>query len=173
MIFFYDLERLLGNQPSKLTALKLLITNTNIQCVFLYRLQDCLYKKRVFFLPKIIFFLNNIITGAEIALGADIGKGLIIRHSNGIVIGHKTKIGSHCTLLHQVTCGEKFGDGKDEKHEYPIIGNNVVVSAGAKIIGGIIIGDNVVIGANAVVTKNIPSDSTAVGIPAYILKTNG
>ncbi|WP_427126724.1 serine O-acetyltransferase EpsC [Priestia megaterium] len=165
-MFIKDLERLYGKRPGKLKILKLLVSNTNIQCIALLRLQNCLFNKKVPFIPTLIKNLNLFLTGADIGIGVEIGKGLIIRHSNGIVVGRGAVIGDNCTLLQQVTIGEKYGDGSDPTHRYPSIGNNVTLSAGAKIIGPIILGDNVVVGANAVVIKDVPNNSVAVGIPA-------
>ena len=92
--------------------------------------------------------LNIWLTGADFCLGCVIGKGLIIRHSNGIVVGGLSVIGENCTLLQQVTLGERDGDGSDHNHSNPIVGNGVTISAGAKLIGGIVVGDNAIIGAN-------------------------
>ncbi|MGJ7035743.1 serine O-acetyltransferase EpsC [Anoxybacillus eryuanensis] len=172
-IFLLDIERLIGTRPNFFRVLKLLIMEVSIQSIFLYRLQDFFTDKKIYFLAKLIRNINIYFTGAEFCIGAKIGPGLIIRHPNGIVIGSGTVIGNNCTILQQVTLGEKYGDGRDLHHRYPKIGDNVVISAGAKIIGGVHVGNNVTIGANAVVTKDVPSNSVAVGIPARIINQEG
>jgi len=103
----------------------------------------------------------------DFKIKTQIGKGLHIPHPLGIVVNGKAKIGDYCTIMQQVTIGNKLNDNK-----IPKIGNNVFIGAGAKIIGDIIIEDNVIIGANAVVTKNIPKNSIVVGIPAKIIGKN-
>ncbi|KSU82073.1 serine O-acetyltransferase [Fictibacillus enclensis] len=170
-MLYYDLERFLGYRPGFLIFLKLLLTNPNILCIAMVRWQNYLYHNNVPMIPTLLKALNIWLNGADIGIGANIGKGLIIRHCNGIVIGNGAVLGQNCTILHQVTLGERYGDGSDQSlQKYPIIGNNVTISAGAKVIGGITIGDNVVIGANAVVISDVPRDCIAVGIPALIRK---
>ena len=169
-IFKLDVQRLIGTEPTFFKILKLVIMEVAVQSVLLYRIQDFFTNKKIYFLAKLIRNLNLYLTGAEFCIGAKIGPGLIIRHPNGIVVGSGTVIGENCTILQQVTLGEKYGDGRDIYHKYPKIGNNVVISAGAKIIGGVHVGDNVTIGANAVVTKDIPNNSVAIGVPAKVIE---
>jgi serine O-acetyltransferase len=165
-----DLFRMYGEKINSIRFIKMLFTHSNLQCLVIFRLQEKLYEKKVPLIPSFLKYLNQFFTGAEIGIPVKIGKGLIIRHTNGIVLGNGAIIGENCTLLHQVTLGEKYGDGSDENHSYPVIGDNVVVSCGAKVLGGITIGNNVVIGANAVVLKDVGSDSVAVGVPAKNIK---
>ncbi|CAH2464461.1 serine O-acetyltransferase EpsC [Bacillus cereus] len=164
--FSMDLESFIGRSPRFFEVIKLLLINHSVQCTFFFRMQSFLYKKKVPMLPNFIKWLNIFITGADIGISAEIGEGLNIRHTNGIVIGNGVVIGKNCTILHQVTLGERYGDGRDPLHAYPIVGDNVVISTGVKIIGGISIGDNVMIGANAVVVKDVPANNIAIGIPA-------
>lgn len=109
-------------------------------------------------------------TGIEIHPGATIGKGLFIDHGVGVVIGETTIIGDNCTLYQGVTLG---GTGKEHGKRHPTLGNNVMVGAGAKVLGPITIGDNARIAAGAVVLDDIPADSTAVGVPAKVVKIAG
>lgn len=109
-------------------------------------------------------------TGIEIHPGATIGEGLFIDHGVGVVIGETTIIGNNCTLYQGVTLG---GTGKEHGKRHPTLGNNVMVGAGAKILGPITIGDNARIAAGAVVLNDIPADSTAVGVPARVVKIAG
>ena len=108
-------------------------------------------------------------TGIEIHPGAQIGKGLFIDHGNGVVIGETSEIGDNVTIYHQVTLGAAHNI-KGKRH--PTIGNNVMIGAGAKVLGSIIIGDNVKIGANSVVLHDVPSNATIVGIPGKIKKAH-
>lgn len=105
----------------------------------------------------------SVITGAEIPLNAKIGGGLLLPHPNGVVIHHNAVVGPNCLIFQQVTIGSRGGDG------VPIIGGHVDIGAGAKILGPVRIGNHVLIGANAVVTKDIPDNGVAVGIPAVVL----
>lgn len=111
--------------------------------------------------------LTEIMTGISIPAEADIGKGLRIHHFGGIIFHPHVKMGEHCTIYHGVTFGDKGGYG-----EPPTVGNNVLVGAGAKILGDIHIGDNVIIGANAVVLKAVPNDVIVGGVPAKIIGDN-
>ena len=109
-------------------------------------------------------------TGIEIHPGATIGKGLFIDHGMGVVIGETTEIGNNCTLYQGVTLG---GTGKDTGKRHPTLGNNVLVGCGARVLGPFKVGDNARIAAGAVVLNEIPADSTAVGVPAQVVKMNG
>ena len=109
-------------------------------------------------------------TGIEIHPGAQIGKGLFIDHGHGVVIGETTIIGDNCTLYQGVTLG---GTGKDTGKRHPTIGNNVLIGAGSKVLGPITVGDNTNIAAGAVVLDKIPENSTAVGVPARVVRRNG
>ena len=114
--------------------------------------------------------MNRFFTGVEIHPGAQIGKGLFIDHGSGVVIGETTIIGDNCTIYQGATLG---GTGKDVGKRHPTLGNNVMVGAGAKILGPFKVGDNSKIASNAVVLEEIPPDSTAVGVPARVVKRNG
>ena len=109
-------------------------------------------------------------TGIEIHPGATIGKGLMIDHGMGVVIGETAEIGDNCTIYQGVTLG---GTGKEVGKRHPTIGNNVLIGAGAKVLGPLTIGDNTKIAANAVVLENISGNSTAVGIPAKVVRREG
>ena len=119
------------------------------------------YNKKLYFLARFISQFSRHITGIEIHPGAKIGNRLFIDHGMGIVIGETTSIGDNCTIYHGVTLG---GTGKDKIKRHPDIGNNVMIGAGAKVLGPIKIGDNVKIGANSVVLKDVPDNVTVVGI---------
>ena len=119
------------------------------------------------FIARLISQVARLFTGIEIHPGAKIGKMLFIDHGMGIVIGETATIGDNCTIYHNVTLG---GTGKDKNKRHPDIGNNVIIGCGAKVLGPIKIGDNVKIGANAVVLKDVPENSTIVGVPGKIIE---
>ncbi|MBP7056158.1 MAG: serine acetyltransferase, partial [Candidatus Omnitrophica bacterium] len=135
-----------------------------------YRITHILWKNRIPLLPRWISQFGKFITGIEIHPGAEIGKELSIDHGMGVVIGETTIIGDGVTLYQGVTLG---GTGKEKGKRHPTIGNNVVVGTGAKVLGNITIGDNSYVGANAVVIKDVPPNSTVVGVPGRITKQDG
>lgn len=162
----YDIKNAMNNDPAARNALEVFLLYPFIHAVIHYRIANVLYKKKFFFLARLISQTSRFFTGIEIHPGATIGKGLFIDHGMGVVIGETAEIGDNVTLYHGVTLG---GTGKDKGKRHPTIGNNVTIGAGAKVLGPITIGDRVKIGANSVVLKNIPADSTAVGIPAKVI----
>ena len=134
-----------------------------------YRLAHKLYEKNHFFLARWISQKGARKTGIEIHPGAQIGKGFFIDHGNGVIIGETAIIGDNVTLYQGVTLG---GTGKEHGKRHPTIGNNVMISTGAKILGSFTIGDNSKIGAGSVVLKEVPPDSTVVGVPGRVVKRN-
>lgn len=129
-----------------------------------YRLSRFFYKKKFYFVARYISERTKRKTGIEIHPGAKIGNNLFIDHGMGVVIGETSEIGDDVTIFHGVTLG---GTGKEKGKRHPTIGNNVMIGAGAKVLGNIKIGNNCKIGANAVVVKSISDDKTIVGIPGY------
>ncbi|MEG0086368.1 MAG: serine O-acetyltransferase EpsC [Niameybacter sp.] len=129
-----------------------------------------LYKREWYFLARLISQLARGLTGIEIHPGAIIGKRLFIDHGMGVVIGETCEIGDNVTIYHGVTLG---GTGKDHGKRHPTIGNNVMISTGAKVLGPFKVGDNSRIAANAVVLQEIPEDCTVVGIPGRIVRVAG
>lgn len=123
-------------------------------------------------LARLASLLNFLLFGIEMAVGCEVGPGLCFAHTYGIVIGAR-KIGKNALIYHEVTIGAKEMDVRYTPEKRPLIGDNVVIGAGAKVLGGISVGDGAVIGANAVVTGDIPADSVAGGIPARIIKKRG
>ena len=128
------------------------------------------YGKNSFFIARVISQIGRGLTGIEIHPGAKIGKGLFIDHGMGVVIGETCEIGDNVTIYHGVTLG---GTGKDHGKRHPTIGNNVLISTGAKVLGPFKVGDNSRIAANAVVLQEIPEGSTVVGIPGKVVKVQG
>ena len=121
-------------------------------------------------LPRAISQTARMLTGIEIHPGARIGGGLLIDHGTGVVIGETAIVGNNVTLYQGVTLG---GTGKETGKRHPTLGNNIVVGAGAKILGNIVIGDNSYVGANAVVLQSVPANATVVGVPGYVTKQDG
>jgi len=148
--------------PSIHTKFEAILT-PGFRAIVLYKISHFFYKKRKYFLARFICEFAKRRTGIEIHPGAKIGKRLFIDHGTGVVIGETTVILDDVTIFHGVTLG---GTGKDKGKRHPTIMNNVMIGAGAKILGNIIIGNNTKIGANSVVLKDILPNSTVVGIPA-------
>ena len=134
-----------------------------------YRLAHRLYQKGHYFWARWISQRAVRKTGIEIHPGAQIGKGFFIDHGNGVIIGETAIIGDNVTLYQGVTLG---GTGKEQGKRHPTIGNNVMISAGAKILGSFTIGDNSKIGAGSVVLEEVPPNSTVVGVPGHVVKRN-
>ena len=132
-----------------------------------YRIAHRLYEKKHYFLARYISQRGVRKTGIEIHPGAKIGKGFFIDHGNGVIIGETTIIGDNVTLYQGVTLG---GTGKEHGKRHPTIGNNVMISAGAKVLGSFTIGDNSKIGAGSVVLSEVPPNSTVVGVPGRVVK---
>lgn len=134
-----------------------------------YRRAHRLYEKGHYFWARWISQRAARKSGIEIHPGAQIGKGLFIDHGSGVIIGETTIIGDNCTLYQGVTLG---GTGKEQGKRHPTLGNNVMVSAGAKVLGSFKVGDNSKIGAGAVVIKEVPDNATVVGVPGRVVKHN-
>ncbi len=138
--------------------------------ILFHRLGHFFYKHKWFFIARLISQISRGLTGIEIHPGAKIGKGLFIDHGMGVVIGETCEIGDNVTIYHGVTLG---GTGKDHGKRHPTIGNNVMISTGAKVLGPFKVGDNSRIAANAVVLQEVPEDSTVVGIPGKVVRIQG
>ncbi len=152
-------------------ALEVIFTYAGFHAILMHRFAHFLHSKiHIPFLPRVISQFSRFMTGIEIHPGARIGEGLFIDHGMGVVIGETTIIGDGCVLFQGVTLG---GTGKETGKRHPTLGNNVMVSAGAKVLGNILIGDNVKIGAQSVVLKDVPHDSTVVGVPGRIVIHKG
>lgn len=159
----YDLQKVMDNDPAARSKIEVLLLYPCIHALIAYRCSHFFYKHKRFFIARLISQVSRFFTGIEIHPGATIGKGLVIDHGMGVVIGETAEIGDNVLLYHGVTLG---GTGKDKGKRHPTIGNNVIIGCGAKVLGPITVGDNAKIGANAVVVKPVPSFATAVGIPA-------
>ena len=170
-IFFRDLVRAaLERDPAAAGSLTVILTYAGVQAMGHHRVAHVLHKYHFRFLSRAISQLGRWFTGIEIHPGAKIGKGIFIDHGMGVVIGETTVIGNNVTLFQGVTLG---GTGKEKGKRHPTLGDNVVVGAGAKILGNIHIGDNVSVGANAVVLSDVPPNATVVGVPGRVARREG
>ena len=153
--------------PAARNMVEVLLTYTGLHAVVYYRIAHVLHRAGVPVLPRLISTIARGLTGTEIHPGATIGRGLFIDHGMGVVIGETAVLGENVTLFQGVTLG---GTGKERGKRHPTLGRNVVVGAGAKVLGSITIGENSIIGANAVVIRDVPPHSTVVGVPGRIAK---
>ena len=165
-----DLRAVFDRDPAATSKLEVVLTYAGFHALLAYRISHWLKLHDVPILPRVISQLARWVTGVEIHPAAQIGTGFFIDHGMGVVIGETAEIGDYVTLFQGVTLG---GTGKERGKRHPTLGNHVVVGAGAKILGGITIGDNVKIGANSVVLRNVPANSTVIGVPARVIKTQG
>jgi serine O-acetyltransferase len=149
--------------PAAKNALEVALCYAGLHAVLLHRVAHPLYKRRLFVTARLISQFSRFLTGIEIHPGAIIGKRLFIDHGMGVVIGETAEVGDDVLLYQGVTLG---GTGNETGKRHPTVGNNVVIGAGAKILGNITLGNNVRVGASSVVIHSVPADSTVVGIPA-------
>lgn len=157
-----DIKIVFERDPAVKSALEVILCYPGFHAIILHRIAHALYKKKVFLLARFISQVNRFFTQIEIHPGATIGEGLFIDHGAGIVIGETAELGNNITLYQGVTLG---GTGKEKGKRHPTIGNNVIISAGAKVLGSFTVGDNVRIGAGSVVLKEVPPNCTVVGVP--------
>ncbi|MBQ4091155.1 MAG: serine O-acetyltransferase [Clostridia bacterium] len=165
-----DIAAIRSRDPAAKSDLEVLLLYSGLHAVLAYRVAHRLYVNDHTLSARAISQAARFLTGIEIHPGATIGKGLVIDHGSGVVIGETCEIGDNCTLYQGVTLG---GTGKDAGKRHPTLCDNVLVGAGAKVLGPIVIQSNSKIAANAVVLKDIPGDSTAVGIPARVARHEG
>ncbi len=165
-----DIAAVRERDPAARNDLEVLMLYSGVHAILAYRVAHKLYLGKKYFPARAVSQFAKFITGIEIHPGATIGKGLVIDHGSGVVIGETAEIGDNCTLYQGVTLG---GTGKDTGKRHPTLGNNVMVGAGAKVLGPFRIGDNSKIAAGAVVLSEIPANSTAVGIPARVVRRDG
>ena len=163
---YEDAKNIKEMDPATKSILEVIFLYPGFHAILFHRLAHALYKLGLRFIPRLVSQISRFITGIEIHPGAKIGDRLFIDHGMGIVIGETAEIGNDCTIYHNVTLG---GTGKDINKRHPTIGNNVMIGAGAKVLGPIIIADNVKIGAGAVVLKEcLENGVTLVGMPSKI-----
>ena len=170
VIFKNEIKAIFASDPAASNLCEVLLTYSGLHAMVFYRAAHALGSAGIPFFPRWISQVGKFFTGIEIHPGATIGRELFIDHGMGVVIGETAIIGNNVTLYQGVTLG---GTGKEKGKRHPTVGNNVVIGTGAKVLGNITIGDNSYIGANAVVIKDVPPNSTVVGVPGRITKQDG
>lgn len=166
----YDIRAIRERDPAARSSFEVFLLYPGLHAVINHRIAHWFYRKKHFLIARIISQWSRFWTQIEIHPGAQIGKGLFIDHGAGVVIGETTIIGDDCTIYQGATLG---GTGKEKGKRHPTLGNDVMVGSGAKILGPFKVGDHVKIASNAVVLDEVPPNSTAVGVPARIVKKNG
>lgn len=165
-----DIRAVRERDPSAKSDLEALLLSPGVHAIWAHRLSHKLYEKKCYTTARALSQAARFVTGIEIHPGAVLGHGVFIDHGGAVVIGETAEIGDDCTLYQCVTLG---GTGKERGKRHPTLGRGVMVGAGAKILGGFEVGDGAKIAAGAVVLAPVPPHSTAVGIPARTVKTNG
>lgn len=165
-----DIGVVFERDPAARSMWEVLLCYPGLHAIWLHRISHFLYRHNFILLPRMISNLGRFLTGIEIHPGATIGRGLFIDHGTGIVIGETAEVGDNVTLYQGVTLG---GTGKEKGKRHPTIGDNVVVASGAKVLGSFSVGENSKIGAGSVVLKEVPPNSTVVGIPGQVVWHNG
>lgn len=166
----YDVAAIRDRDPAATSDAEVMLLYSGFHAVTLHRAAHALHKKGHKLSARAISQFSKFLTGIEIHPGAKIGKGLVIDHGSGVVIGETAEIGDNCTLYQGVTLG---GTGKDTGKRHPTLGNNVMVGSGAKVLGPFKVGDGAKIASNAVVLEEVPEKATAVGVPARVVRIAG
>jgi serine O-acetyltransferase len=164
-----DIRAAQSRDPAAVSALEVILAYPGFHARQLHRLAHSLYRRGLRVPARVVSHLSRSLTGIEIHPGAKIGEGFFIDHGMGVVIGETAEIGDNCHLYQGVTLG---GTSTKRTKRHPTLGNNVVVGAGAKLIGAINVGNNVRIGAGSVVVTNVPDNATVVGVPGHVVAYN-
>jgi len=165
-----DIRTVFERDPAAKSVIEVLFCYPGLHAIWIHRIAHWLYRRRLYFLARLLSHLGRFLTGIEIHPGAAIGRRVFIDHGMGTVIGETTEIGDDVTIYQGVTLG---GTGKDKGKRHPTICNNVVIAAGAKVLGAITVGENSRVGAGAVVVKPVPPNCTVVGVPGRIVVREG
>jgi serine O-acetyltransferase len=171
---YYDFLSAYRRDPAlrgRLFAIPELLTYAGLWAVAIHRAAHFIRALGIPFFPRLISQISRFLTGVEIHPGAQIGKGFFIDHGSGVVIGETSEIGENVLIYHQVTLGNANLNSSGKRH--PTVGSNVVIGAGAKLVGPVVIGEYSVIGAGTVITKDIPTHSVVVGNPGKVIKRFG
>ncbi|WP_059174167.1 serine O-acetyltransferase [Bacillus sp. FJAT-27445] len=165
-----DIDVVFEQDPAARSTFEVVLTYSGLHAIWAHRIAHALFKRKFFFLARLISQISRFFTGIEIHPGAIIGRRFFIDHGMGVVIGETCEIGNNVTVYQGVTLG---GTGKEKGKRHPTILNNALIAAGAKVLGSITIGEHAKIGAGSVVLKDVPAHSTVVGIPGKIVIQNG
>ncbi|MDQ0430791.1 MULTISPECIES: serine O-acetyltransferase EpsC [Caryophanaceae] len=165
-----DVDVIFEQDPAARSYMEVILTYSGLHAIWAHRLAHFFFKNKLFFIARVISQISRFFTGIEIHPGAVIGRRFFIDHGMGVVIGETCEIGDNVTLYQGVTLG---GTGKERGKRHPTLEDNVLVATGAKVLGSIVIGANSKVGAGSVVLKNVPMNSTVVGIPGKVVIQNG
>jgi serine O-acetyltransferase len=165
-----DIEVIFEQDPAARSYLEVILTYSGLHSIWSHRVAHWFYKKKLFFIARVISQVSRFFTGIEIHPGATIGKRFFIDHGMGIVIGETCEIGDNVTVYQGVTLG---GTGKEKGKRHPTVKDNALIATGAKVLGSITIGENSKIGAGAVVLSDVPDNSTVVGMKARVVVRDG
>lgn len=165
-----DINAVKERDPAARNTLEVLLLYSGVHAIMLHRPAHWLYNHKCFFTARLISQFSRLLTGIEIHPGAKLGRGILIDHGSGVVIGETAEVGDNCTIYQGVTLG---GTGKDKGKRHPTIGSNVLIGSGAKVLGPLTVADNCKIASNAVLLKDLEENTTAVGVPARTVKKTG
>lgn len=165
-----DIEVVFDQDPSARSALEVVLTYAGLHAIWSHRLAHAFYKRKFYFIARVISQISRFFTGVEIHPGAKIGRRFFIDHGMGVVIGETCEIGDNVTVFQGVTLG---GTGKEKGKRHPTVKDNALIATGSKVLGSITIGENSKVGAGSVVLKDVPPNSTVVGIPGKIVIQDG
>ncbi|MCH6268799.1 MULTISPECIES: serine O-acetyltransferase [Neobacillus] len=165
-----DIDVIFDQDPAARSYLEVILTYSGLHAIWAHRLAHGFYKRKLFFIARVISQVSRFFTGIEIHPGAKIGRRFFIDHGMGVVVGETCEIGDNVTIYQGVTLG---GTGKEKGKRHPTIKDNVLISTGAKVLGSITIGENSKIGGGSVVLKEVPPNSTVVGIPGRVVMKDG
>lgn len=165
-----DIDVVFDQDPAARTYLEVILTYSGLHAIWAHRLAHAFYKRKFFFIARVISQISRFFTGIEIHPGAKIGRRFFIDHGMGVVIGETCEIGNNVTVFQGVTLG---GTGKEKGKRHPTILDNALIATGAKVLGSITIGENSKIGAGSVVLKDVPPNSTVVGVPGKVVIRDG
>lgn len=165
-----DIKAVQERDPAARSGFETLMLSSGLHAIMFHRPAYWLYQHNVFLPARVLSQLSRFFTGIEIHPGAKIGSGVMIDHGMGVVIGETAEVGDGCTIYQGVTLG---GTGKDKGKRHPTLGKNVTVGAGAKVLGPFYVGEGSKVAANAVLLESVPPNSTAVGVPARVVRIAG
>ena len=165
-----DMDVVFEQDPAARSYLEVFLTYSGLHAIWSHRVAHFFYKRKLFFIARVISQISRFFTGIEIHPGAKIGRRFFIDHGMGVVIGETCEIGDDVTIFQGVTLG---GTGKEKGKRHPTIKDNVLISTGAKVLGSITIGENSKVGGGAVVIKDVPPNCTVVGVPGKVVVQNG
>ncbi|MGG1678364.1 serine O-acetyltransferase [Neobacillus sp. NRS-1170] len=165
-----DIEVVFEQDPAARSYLEVVLTYSGLHAIWAHRVAHALFKRKLFFLARVVSQISRFFTGIEIHPGAKIGRRFFIDHGMGVVIGETCEIGDNVTVFQGVTLG---GTGKEKGKRHPTIKDNALIATGAKVLGSITVGENSKIGAGSVVLKEVPPNSTVVGVPGRVVIQDG